>query len=277
MSLQLLKDILVHRRAHSSIDEQNFLEWYRPFLAQYCDIEEDDSGNWIVRVGKEYTVMHSAHMDTVHNRRIEQNYQTIRYHKQTGIISRPYGSTECLGADDGAGIYVLHHLIKAQRPGLYIFHRGEERGGIGSGWLVTNTPEVVKGITHCFAYDRKGTTSVITHQMGQRCCSDELATIFANKTGMDFRPDPTGSFTDSAQYTHLIPECTNISVGYYAQHSGRETQDSKFLLKLTEALVNTDLNNIEVHNKIRENKFERRSKPLVFNKKLPVANTQAFH
>ena len=42
MSLQLLKDILVHRRAHSSIDEQNFLEWYRPFLAQYCDIPEGE-------------------------------------------------------------------------------------------------------------------------------------------------------------------------------------------------------------------------------------------
>lgn len=245
--MKLLHNILVHRRSHDSEGMDNFLVWWKKKLSQVCDFIVDAKGNIHVRLGRNPTVMHSAHLDTVHNGRIPDLYQKIQINTKTGIVSMPFGATQCLGADDGAGLYILYELIRHGRPGLYVMHVGEERGGIGSHWLADHYPETFEGITHCFAYDRKGTRSVITHQAGGRCCSDNLADIFSQATGLPFEKDPTGSFTDSACYTHLIPECTNISVGYYDQHTPRERQDTNFLDKLTRALVKADLNGLPVY------------------------------
>ncbi len=40
-----------------------------------------------------------------------------------------------------------------------------------------------------------------------------------------FKDDKGGTFTDSANYIYNIPECTNISIGYFDQHSNEETFD----------------------------------------------------
>ena len=66
-------------------------------------------------------------------------------------------------------------MIKASVPGLYIFHRDEEVGGKGSKYISINTPEILKGIQFAIAFDRYGTTSVITEQMGGKCASREFA------------------------------------------------------------------------------------------------------
>ena len=54
------------------------------------------------------------------------------------------------------------------------------------------------------------------------------------------KPDATGVFTDTANYEALIPECTNISVGYYKQHTGSEMQDYAFASRLLKALIMAD-------------------------------------
>ena len=63
---------------------------------------------------------------------------------------------------------------------------------------------------------------------------------------MGFRADPTGSFTDTANYTDYIPECTNLSVGYYNAHSGNEEQDLKFVREFRDALIKVDWNKVVV-------------------------------
>jgi hypothetical protein len=40
-----------------------------------------------------------------------------------------------------------------------------------------------------------------------------------------YMPDDTGVYTDTAEFTDIIPECTNISVGYDFEHSDREELD----------------------------------------------------
>lgn len=207
-------------------------------IKEYIDVlpncRADAFGNRIVQVGKDVTTMFSCHTDTVHR---TEGMQNAMYDKTLGHVF--VQGDECLGADDGAGIIIMINMIKAGIRGLYIFHREEEVGGNGSEYIVDNTPEVLHGIKRCIAFDRRGTDSVITHQSGSRCCSDEFAEDLCQqlmKGDLMWFPDSTGSFTDSYNYMDIIPECTNLSCGYENEHSCNETLDVKFLEVLIKAL-----------------------------------------
>jgi hypothetical protein len=151
-----------------------------------------------------------------------------------------------LGADDGTGIYIMLEMISAQVPGVYMFHRGEERGGLGSAWMAENETAFLRTFKRAIAFDRKGKTSVITSQLGQSCCSDSfgnaLAKALSAMPGTTWNLDPTGSFTDTANYTSLIPECTNISVGYINQHTRNESQDLTFAVDLAKTMSMVNYN-----------------------------------
>jgi hypothetical protein len=54
---------------------------------------------------------------------------------------------------------------------------------------------------------------------------------------LGYAPDNTGSFTDTANYVRLIPECTNVSVGYDHEHGPSEVLDVVHLVALRGALV----------------------------------------
>ena len=143
-------------------------------------------------------------------------------------------SKNVLGADDKLGCYIMCRLIEKGIPGLYVFHHGEECGGIGSRWLAQNKPEFVKDIDYCVAFDRQDYGDVITSQSGGRCCSDEFANALCSALNTNLPPKQqmsksSGTFTDSASYTSLIPECTNVSVGYKGQHSSSERFDHEWL------------------------------------------------
>ena len=49
--------------------------------------------------------------------------------------------------------------------------------------------------------------------------------------------DQGGVWTDSAEFVDVIPECTNISVGYYREHSNEEYQDIDYLESLCEVVT----------------------------------------
>ena len=104
--------------------------------------------------------------------------------------------------------------------------------------------DLLPSLTHCISFDRKGYTDIITEQWGGVCASDEWATDFANQlNGIDnsIRLSPNaGTFTDSANFTDIIAECTNISVGYDKQHTAGETQDVAFAERLVKALMQID-------------------------------------
>ena len=143
-------------------------------------------------------------------------------------------SKNVLGADDKLGCYIMCRMIAKGIPGLYVFHHGEESGGIGSHWVARNKPEYVKDIDYCIAFDRMNYGDVITSQSGGRCCSDEFADALCGELNRNLPPKQqmsknSGTFTDSASYTSLIPECTNVSVGYKSQHTDSEKFDHEWL------------------------------------------------
>jgi hypothetical protein len=220
-------------RPSGSATEAKFCALYIDNLPG-CTI--DEAGNRIVTVpmanGAAPRVLWSSHTDTVH--RVE-GIQKITY--GDGIISLPTGSTSsCLGADCTVGVWLMRQMILRGAPGLYIFHAAEEVGGYGSSHIATKTPHVISGIDYAIAFDRRGTTSVITHQGGMRCASDEFGRALAVNLGPEFKLDTGGTFTDTANYTDLIPECTNIGVGYFHQHTADEYQDIAHAFDLLDAL-----------------------------------------
>jgi len=142
-----------------------------------------------------------------------------------------------LGADDKTGVTIMLNLMSENVPGLYYFFMGEESGCIGSSNLSRVYETKVKNgilpqVNKCISFDRKGYDSVITEQMGGTCCSDEFATELSNKLneyGFWYKPDNTGVYTDSAEFIDIISECTNLSVGYFNEHTTSEKQDLEFL------------------------------------------------
>lgn len=215
-----LADMLTYCRPHGSPSERVFLNRY---LAPLPGIVEDTFGNWHVRIG-DAPVLWSCHTDTVHH---IGGRQTVHIDPQVGYISlsrRSRKRSACLGADDTVGVFLMREMILANVPGLYIFHYGEESGCIGSGDLAEYTPEVLDGIRYAIALDRAGCHDVITSQLGGQCCSPAFADALATSLGPLWAPTH-GVFTDTANYTHLVPECTNLSVGYHHAHSAREYVD----------------------------------------------------
>lgn len=234
VGIEVLLDILGYQRFAGTQGEQDMIAKY---IATLPNAEEDGYGNWWVVVGDAPpTTMFSSHTDTVEKRSavgrkklsLKGNWLTV-------------AGGGVLGADCGTGVWIMLNLIAAGVPGLYVFHRDEEIGGGGSSYIAKNLPGRLEGIKHCIAFDRKATSHVITHQGGSRCCSDAFANAFADLlnlgTGMEFEPNDGGSFTDSANYTHLIPECTNLSIGYYDQHTMEERQDLSFAAALVTKLI----------------------------------------
>jgi len=158
---------------------------------------------------------------------------------------------DVLGADDTTGIWLMLNMIKARIPGTYFFFRGEEVGGIGSTHMFDEHPELYQHLNCMITFDRMDLNHIITHQMSQRCCSDTFTKSLANAinphmpTHLQYAADSTGSFTDSANFTDHISECTNLSVGYYHQHTTKEIQAAVFALNLRDALLKTDWTTLE--------------------------------
>jgi len=253
-----LIDILSHCRPYPSPGEQ-------AFIASYLDVIDgmvcDEIGNRYIRVpnadGTKSNVMWSCHTDSVHNPKMDGR-QNLRWDADGNVLSLNEGKAgQCLGADDGAGMWLLLEMLKLGKPGLYIFHRGEEKGGIGSRWLVKNTPEVVEGIDFAIAFDRAALSSVITFQGGTRCCSDDfgnaLGAALSEIDGLAYKLDQGGTFTDTKVYTDLVAECTNVSVGYYNQHGPRETLDVMHMIRLREALIRLDTSKLPIVRKPGDN------------------------
>lgn len=248
----MLHDLLVRATPHGL--EEHIVNLF-PFKNQG---KVDAFGNFIITIGDNPETMFSSHMDTVHSvpeKYIKQKSQ-VRIHLLTkndkakehelgyiwgavkGDDKFEWDSVQ-LGADDKVGVFIMCEMIAKKIPGLYVFHVGEEKGGLGSQALVKATPELVNGIKRCIAFDRAGYGDVIAHQRNRRCASVKFTNALAQALNAQIKaPSPThqykgdvqGMFTDSANYRDLIPECTNISVGYFNQHTGDERLDVDWLL-----------------------------------------------
>jgi hypothetical protein len=150
-------------------------------------------------------------------------------------------TSNCLGADCTTGVWLMLNMIEAGIEGVYVVHAAEEIGCKGSRALVADNPPWLSHLDAVISFDRYGDNSVITHQMGVRTASDEFAKSFAAALDLpQLQADTGGSYTDSNEYSAVVSECTNISVGYYGQHGVNETQDLEFAELLSVALVTAD-------------------------------------
>lgn len=242
----LLARILTTKRAHGSAGEQQFRLWLMATLRNMKEEPRVMEENIVVTVGTGSKILFSSHIDTVHSQAASDgSQQKLAYDKSFGHLfldkdSKGYGN--CLGADDGAGVYLMLRMIAAKVEGTYCFHVGEERGGIGSGNMRAKQPKFLEGFTHAVAFDRAGTSDVIYKQGGTQCASMECAEAIAKalniaNTTFEFQPSDRGTFTDTKLYAGIIPECLNISVGYMDQHGDNESLDVGFLEDLVDACI----------------------------------------
>ena len=216
------------------------------------DLQRDEIGNYYKIIGKS-TTMFTCHLDTADRQKSKVNLYTTKKGTDEFIVT---GGSTILGADDKAGVTVLLHMMHHNIPGVYYFFIGEERGGIGSHALanVYSTIDHLKGLKRCVSFDRRNYYSVITEQLSRQCCSDEFGLALCkelNKTeGMKMTIDDTGIYTDSASFVDEIPECTNVSVGYFNEHTVSESQNITFLEILCKSVLNVNWEELPVSRKI---------------------------
>ena len=241
---QYLNTCLTTMRRAGTPSEARFVQWLCRQIEDLGRVPEVDGyGNiWVV---DGYNTLLTCHTDTVCDPKLHFDTQEIAIDMQGMIMlvpheTNPTGRGQCLGADDGAGVAILLNLMKHGAPVDFVFFREEEIGGRGSDWTAGALVSKLKSYSHAVAFDRRGTRDVITHQAGTRCCSDAFASALAAQLGMNYAPSDAGVFTDTANLIEIIPECTNISVGYYSEHGATETLDYTHWCKLLEALKRVD-------------------------------------
>lgn len=214
-------------------------------------LKKDKYGNYYMVIGESDTAF-TSHLDTASRNKTNVNLVGYQKDGQDFIIT---DGTSILGADDKSGVTILMYMIAKKIPGVYWFFYGEERGGQGSAKVANNYENYpfMKGIKKMISFDRRNYHSVITQQMGLQCCSNEFADSLCkelNKSGLKMSLDPTGVFTDSANFIDLIPECTNVSVGYFNEHTHDELQNITFLEKLCKACVSVNWKGLKATRKV---------------------------
>lgn len=255
----VLTKALSLKRPHRSQTNTLFTEWLANCLPEHLQNKAslDKVGNLHVdaRINANNRTLFVAHVDTVHR---EEGHNKIRKTK-----THWHADGAPLGADDGAGVAMLMHLIHGRVAGYYIFTQGEECGGIGAKHLAEHHKDLLAQFDRAIAFDRRGVDSVITHQGWSRCCSDTFAQALADDLNVDERlmylPDDTGVYTDTAEFVDIIPECTNISVGYALEHSVNESLDMLHYQTLATRVlaINWDALPTDRDPTIKEDKYSR--------------------
>ena len=238
--VRTLERALSHKRPHNTFEVSNFTAWLFDNLP--ADLKSftmvDGAGNLHVDArGTGSRTLFIAHVDTVHRDTGVNKIRKTQTHW--------YADGAPLGADDGAGCAMLMHLIHSGTRGYYIFSQGEECGGIGAKHIAKDHIPLLKQFDRAIAFDRRGIDSVISHQGMGRCASDTFCQALASalnehNDNLMYSPDDTGVYTDTAEFTDDIPECTNISVGYYNEHGDRENLDIIHFAALAVACAKLD-------------------------------------
>ena len=239
-TLSDLRVMLTYMRPGDSATEFDFCQ---RFIAP-LGAKPDPFGNFILEIperdGSRSPILWSSHTDTVHSKPGKQKL------RQKGAMI--YSDSNCLGADCTTGVWLMQQMALARVPGLYIWHALEERGCQGSSFIREHTPEKLSHIRFAIAFDRKGYNEIITHQVAGRTASDEFALSLAAalypSQKLIYEPSDRGIYTDTNEYAGIVPECTNISVGYFNQHTSDEHQDLTFAAKLLRSLLTADFSQL---------------------------------
>lgn len=231
-------------RPHNSEGTRRLTDWLETSARTLPNamIGRDGAGNLHVdtRLNSSNRTLFVAHVDTVHRKEGPNKIRKTATHW--------HADGAALGADDGAGVAMLMHLLHAGVPAYFCFTVAEECGGIGATFLADNWKDGLAKFDRAIAFDRRGIDSVITHQGMGRCCSDVFADALSAALNEDmtlmYLPDNTGVYTDTAEFIDIIPECTNISVGYYSEHSDKESLDIIHFQALADRVTKIDWDNL---------------------------------
>ena len=214
--------------------EYTYIYGYEDYVKENIlpnNLKKDQFGNYYIKIGESKTLF-TSHLDTVGKQKLKVNYEI--YEKDGHRFVKTDGNT-ILGADDKAGVTIMLNMIDNNVPGLYYFLIGEETGGAGSRLLAKYMFNMLSNYDRVISFDRRGYGSIINRQVGKWCCSNDFVNGLSEefkKNGMEFKADPYGVRTDSAYFMAIIPECTNLSVGYFNEHKVTEEQDLDYLLEL---------------------------------------------
>ena len=239
--------MLEYRRPMGSKTETAFRD---RFLMTLPNAYLDVYGNIHVTVGKGSRVLFSSHTDTVHT---IGGFQTLHVDHKTSIVqlsrkAKTRGSN-CLGADCTIGVWIMRQMILRGVSGHYVFHYGEEKGGIGSSAIALHCADwLSSSFDYAVAFDRRKRGSIITHQQYYRTASDSFASSLASelaRSGLTFAADDGGIYTDTAEYADHIAECTNLSVGYVNEHRDSETCDLEYADQVMRAISAVDWTKID--------------------------------
>lgn len=245
---KMLTEILSHKRCHGSAGDIAFRTWLlKKLQTMGATPTVVEQGCVLVSIGNpEANTLFSCHVDTVHSfSESNTGYQQGLFYDPglEQIFVADKAKSSCLGADDGAGVYVLLKLIEAKVDGSYLFHTGEEKGGIGSNAILAARPTWLEKFDRAIAFDRAGNDEVIATQGGRLCASVASAKELADRLtalGLPHKVSHNGSFTDTKVYSSVIPECFNVSVGYMFQHTSDEYLDVPHLEALVAAAIKLD-------------------------------------
>lgn len=270
---QLALQIMAYRRAYGSAGIYNFVKEYldptlhgiltslrtRGFTVAVKVVNSEKGINYCIDVSKNSeisNVLYVAHYDTVDlkggvTRRYDPNLKvyvtsytpeneplTKQIKVEDGIAQLDYEFTDplepqCLGADDGAGLAVMLHLLNEGVLGGYCFTTGEECGGVGAEDILTQAPAFLKQYDISVEIDRRGTSEIIYCQSSGDTASKTFAQWLCDKLDMGHKPSDNGSYTDNSTFAELIPENVNIAAGYVNAH----TMDEKVLLPYLDSLA----------------------------------------
>lgn len=233
----LLLYILSTKRRHNSTGDTNFRLWLHAEIKKLGYTPEiAKEGSIIVTTDKKSTTLFSCHIDTVHNsKECDGSRQDLNYDPAFGDIflqDKTANGPNCLGGDDGVGVYLLLKMIAAKVKGSYVFHTGEECGGIGARAILETRKPWLESFDRCIAFDRAvksgESPEVVVRQGGTQCASDTFGAELVKALNSHSFPDPWvishgGVFTDSKVYAGVIPECINLGCFYVNQHTPNET------------------------------------------------------
>lgn len=228
-----LARVLSVKRMSGSAEEAEFRVW---LVKRYVDSLKmvDEAGNLWFEIGKSRTLF-AAHCDSVHH-----TTGANKFTVEDGVI---HAKEECLGADDGAGVAILCHMLSSKVPGTYVFTTQEEVGGVGAKYIKDNFHHLLSNFDRSICFDRAGFDEIITVQGGARCASTEFAEALASallSENLKYKESVHGVYTDNRDWCNEIFECVNLSVGYDSQHGPNESLDLIHLEALAKAVVKLD-------------------------------------
>lgn len=177
-----------------------------------------DNGGIIVTPKKcEKYPLICSHLDTINDQRKAKETPKISdINIQGDYISLTNNSPcSCLGGDDRCGVYIALELIKARLPYAFGFFYDEEIGGIGSKYMLQYLTD---NITAFIGLDRRGADQAAIYGYD----NSELMALFERRGYFKVK----GSFTDASNLAGMYSKgvaCINLSVGYYNEHTPKET------------------------------------------------------